>query len=271
MKEMKSSALSELSWELSVLSRAVIFPNLSAASQQIGISQPQLSRIIARLEKSLGVVLLNREVRRRATWMPIAHELSQTYSRGARHLEAEMKRLIEDAPLRQLRMGTLEGLIPAAAEIGQRLIPKLGLETLELDVLDLSELEERFLRGDLDLVLTMREPGRRKYSYSKTLGYQTLEEKSRPGKSSSARIQSGYEFRSGSGPRRSRASTPEEGATTIISNSLSLRRHWLETFGGSGLFPSPLHSRSSGAKAETPVLLLGAESLGMRIWKLIAP
>ena len=124
MKEMKSSTLSELSWELSVLSRAVIFPNLSAASQQIGVSQPQLSRIIARLEKSLGVVLLNREVRRRATWMPIAHELSQTYSRGARHLEVEMKRLIEDAPLRQLRMGTLEGLIPEDRAILEREVGK---------------------------------------------------------------------------------------------------------------------------------------------------
>ncbi len=264
---MKANALSQLAWELNVLSNAVVFPNLSAASQQIGISQPQLSRIVAKIEKSLGVVLLSREVKRRAAWTAIAVELAQTYSRGSRHLESELQRLVEDSPLKRLRMGTLEGLLPMAAEIGHKLISKLEFEALELDVYDLNDLEERFLRGDLDLVLTMREPGRRKYTFSKTLGYQTLEERARTTRGRQVRIQSGYEYKSQTGRKNAETS---EMLATLVSNSLSLRRHWIDTYGGSGLFPSPLHARSSGEKLETPVILLGQESLGARAWKTIS-
>jgi hypothetical protein len=264
---MKANPLSQLAWELNVLSHAVAFPNLSAASQQIGISQPQLSRIVAKLEKVLAVVLLSREVKRRATWTPIAIELAQTYSRGSRHLESELKRLIEDSPLKRLRMGTLEGLLPVAAEIGHTLISRLELEALELDVYDLNDLEERFLRGDLDLILTMREPGRRKYTFSKTLGYQALEEKVRSATGHRVRIQSGYEYQSQSTRKKIDLSDTQ---ASLISNSLSLRRHWIDTYGGSGLFPSPLHARSSGEKLETPVILLGQESLGSRAWKSIS-
>jgi hypothetical protein len=264
---MKATPLSQLAWELTVLSQAVVFPNLSAASQQIGISQPQLSRIVAKIEKALGVVLLNREVKRRATWTPIATELAQTFGRGSRHLEAELQRLIEDSPIRRLRMGTLEGLLPTASEIGHKLISKLELEALELDVFDLNELEERFLRGDLDIVLTMREPGRRKYSFSKVLGYQTLEEKTRQTKGALVLIRSGYEYQSQSSRKKPESA---EAKSTLVSNSLSLRRYWMENYGGRGLFPSALHGRSSSDKSETPVILLGQESLGSRAWKLIS-
>ncbi|NDD91692.1 LysR family transcriptional regulator [bacterium] len=262
----KAAPITSLSWELSILSQAVSFSNLSAASQQIGLSQPQLSRILAKLEKGLGLVLLNREVKRRATWTPIAHELAQTFSRGSRHLEAEILRLIEDSPIRQIRMATLEGLLGIAAEIGQRMMVRMELETLELDVLDLNELEERFLRGDLDLILTMREPGRRKYSFSKIIGYQSLDEIERTPKGLRTRLQSAYEHQSEGARKKQQKS---EITPTLISNSLSLRRHWLDHYGGSGLFPSPLQQRNQATKSETPVILLGSESLGSRAWKSI--
>ena len=50
--------------DLSLVSRAARFPNLSAAATRIGISQPQLSRVVSRLEKSTGITLLDRSSRR---------------------------------------------------------------------------------------------------------------------------------------------------------------------------------------------------------------
>ena len=53
--------MQNFSHEFSVLRRAVAYKNLTAASQNIGISQPQLSRIVAKLEQELDVKLLNRD------------------------------------------------------------------------------------------------------------------------------------------------------------------------------------------------------------------
>ena len=53
-----------LSWDLAILSRATHYPNLSIASTHVGLSQPQLSRIVAKLEEQYGVQLLDREARR---------------------------------------------------------------------------------------------------------------------------------------------------------------------------------------------------------------
>src|SRR5690606_13535732 len=64
-----------LNWDLTVLSRAIQYNNLSGAAQHVGISQPQLSRIVSRLESELGVPLLNRETRRHSTWTAQAHRI----------------------------------------------------------------------------------------------------------------------------------------------------------------------------------------------------
>lgn len=203
---MNPTVLDELSRELSILSRAVSFQNLSVASQNIGMSQPQLSRVLAKLEKRLGVLLLNREIKRRSSWTTLATELAQTFSRSSRSLDSEIQRLITKSPLKRLRMGTLEGLIPRAAEIGHQLFAQLNLEMLELESHDLQELEDRFLRGELDLILTMREPGRRKYPFYKVLGYQALQEIRKSPKKFDVRIESAFEFQSRSGKTRKKSS-----------------------------------------------------------------
>lgn len=263
---MKPSALTEISKELSILSRAVVFQNLSSASQNIGISQPQLSRIIRKLERHLGILLLHREVKRRSAWTPIALELAQTFSRGTRSLEAEVQRLIEDSPVKHLRMGSLEGVLSRAAEIGHTLITQVPLHSLELNIYDLQELEDRFLRGELDLILTMREPGRKKYTFSKVLGYQSLQDQKKIQGGLNLRIQSGFEFQSK--PEKKKKSSRDE-SSVLISNSLALRKYWLESFGGSGLFPSTIQAQSSEVRSEIPVLLLGSEALSPEIWNIL--
>ncbi|MHA0112066.1 LysR family transcriptional regulator, partial [Klebsiella pneumoniae] len=70
-------------WDLSVLTRATQYANLSIAADHVGISQPQLSRIVAKLEDQLGLILLDRESRRKSAWTPAAHRLADIYSRTA--------------------------------------------------------------------------------------------------------------------------------------------------------------------------------------------
>ncbi|MEN9722775.1 MAG: hypothetical protein RJB38_761 [Pseudomonadota bacterium] len=264
---MKQSSISALSRELEVLCEIVSFPNLSSASLQVGISQPQLSRIIAKIERALSVKLLDRDVRRKASWTALATELAQTYRRHQRHLQAEVAGLIEHSPTRHLRFGALEGLLALASDLGHRALRVTGMKTLELDILDLSELEDRFLRGDLDLILTMREPGRRKFRYSRVLGHQLLEEVRKPAREVETRIHSAYEFRA----KQARDST-EAGPLpqkTLISNSLALRRYWVENYGGKGFFPSQPSERKASQSGGTPVLLVGSELLAPELWKAI--
>jgi LysR family transcriptional regulator, transcriptional activator for aaeXAB operon len=69
-----------LHWPLSVLARAVHYKNLTSASSHVGLSQPQLSRLVSQLEKELNVTLLDRSARRKSGWTPAAHRVAQIYA-----------------------------------------------------------------------------------------------------------------------------------------------------------------------------------------------
>ena len=60
--------MQQLYYELGVLAKAVNFKNLSAAALHVGLSQPQLSRIIAKIEEELKIVLLDRSAKRKSGW-----------------------------------------------------------------------------------------------------------------------------------------------------------------------------------------------------------
>ena len=63
--------MQQLYYELGVLAKAVNFKNLSAAALHVGLSQPQLSRIIAKIEEELKIVLLDRSAKRKSGWTSI--------------------------------------------------------------------------------------------------------------------------------------------------------------------------------------------------------
>ena len=187
-----------LNWDLTILSRAVAYPNLSTAAMHVGLSQPQLSRIVARLEGDLGLVLLDREAKRKSGWTPPALRLADACSRATRGLTKDLQRLAETAEPRELRIGALEGLLPLASKLAQGLFERSRVRTLEVDVLDLNPLEEQFLSGELDLLLTVREPGRRKFRNALRLGYQALERVAP--KESRVEVMSPFEFRAKAQP-----------------------------------------------------------------------
>ncbi len=252
-----------LHWQLAVLGKAVHYKNLSSAAIHVGLSQPQLSRIVSRLESELNVVLLDRAVRRKSGWTPVAFKIAETYSRQARQLSQSLTQLCSDNQISQINIGTLEGLNHLASFVCHQMFLQTRIQTVEVDVLDLSELEERFERNELDLIFTAREPGRQKYKYCKILGYQTFDRHdSKASDLEDLRVFSPFEYSSQSG--RHRVLKP---GRTLLSNSLALRRNWIKEYGGTGFFPSDVRRKKTGHDSEVPVYLIGSNVLSPTLWR----
>jgi hypothetical protein len=248
----------DLHWELSVLSKSVAYNNLSGAASHVGLSQPQLSRIIARIEAELGVMVLDRSVKRKSSFTPIAHKLSDAYSKSSRNLSGELHRIIEGAEPRQITVGTLEGLLSSAAAFSKQALDGSTVHLLELDVYDLDQLEELFYKGSLDFIFTSREPGKRKHRLSKVIGYQNLKRTERPG---GYHIVSPFEYNSAGSKKRPQA------AKTVISNSLAVRKHWQDSYGGSATIPSALKKAAARSAEEHALYLIAGDHLSPTFWE----
>jgi hypothetical protein len=254
-----------LHWEMSVLSRAVAYPNLSGAASHVGLSQPQLSRIVSKLESEFQITLLDRTARRKSGWTAAAFKLAEVYSSADRKLEGEIQKLVKFAEPTLIRMGTLEGLSSVASRYSRTILGTTSVSVVRLDVHDLNELEELFLSGEMDLVLTSREPGRRKFKHSKEIGFQTLDEITGATSKSNAsvRVFSSFEF----GTRLGSDSDP--GVKNFVSNSLELRKTWIRQFGGKGTIPSELLKQRPKEGGKT-VLLIGTDTLSPKLWERVS-
>lgn len=246
-----------LSWELSILSRAVQYENLSGASAHVGLSQPQLSRIIAKLEKTYGVVLLDRKSKRHTSWSANARRISDLYLKTSRVFEDEIRAIETEAKPREIRIAFLEGLMPLAVRLIEHLYRFEGIQFIEANVYDIGLLEERFARGVVDLVLTFREPGRKKYQYVKTLGYQTIDAVKGSG---SLQIMSPFEY----GQFLTKGSKQTQ--PVFVSNSLSLRQQMTEGMRASALMPSSVRKNRQSSKDIT-VIAIANDAFHEAVWK----
>lgn len=260
--------MDNLHWQLSVLAKAIHYKNLSGAASHVGVSQPQLSRIISRLEQELGVVLLDRAARRKSGWTPIAYKIADTYFRSSRKLTLALQQLKSDDQLTQVSIGILEGLIPLATEFCSKLYENTRIQAIELNVFDLSELEERFEKDELDLIFTCREPGKHKYRYVKNLGYQEIDRTAGTG----PRVFSQFEYanhvqRSSNkaGTKASKRSAGKEGRI-LLSNSLAVRKLWIEEHGGAGFVPSDVRPKKV-AENDVPVVLIASDLINPAVWE----
>lgn len=251
--------MDHIHWELSVLSRAVAYKNLSGASSQVGLSQPQLSRIIAKLEKALNVSLLDRATKRNAAWTPTAFKLVEVYSKAIRSLDQELGKLTDSLLTKDIKIGALEGLIPTVVPIAKKLMD-MGLHTVDVGIYDLNQLEEFFFRGEFDLIFVPREPGRKKYKFSKILGYQILENVQ---KTTAPLVMSSFEYAT----QRSVIKAAGD-KQILISNSLAVRRKWFDEFGGMGVMPSAvLKQKPVRSEVVESVYMLGKDSFSVAIWE----
>jgi DNA-binding transcriptional LysR family regulator len=275
--------LDNLHWPLSVLSKAVHFKNLSGAASHIGVSQPQLSRLVARLEAELGVILLDRAARRKSGWTPMAYRIAETYSHSSLKLRQSLQQLNSDDQIKQISVGSLEGLIGLASEFCQQVRESHPvLSMIELNVYDLSELEAHFERGELDILITCREPGTSKFRFVKNIGFQkmskttlrTVQEKRKNPESNSKsgrglQIFSHFEYAQHTQARRATEKSLSAGVSrtsVLLSNSLAVRKLWIEKYDGCGTIPSEV-SRKRKSENDVPVFLIASEIFNPTTWK----
>jgi LysR family transcriptional regulator, transcriptional activator for aaeXAB operon len=253
--------MDNLHWELSVLSKSIHYKNLSAAADHVGLSQPQLSRIVSKLESSLNVVLLDRSAPRKSGWTPVAFKIADVYFRNSRKLTADLQELQSDTQITQLTVGTLEGLSYLAMKLCNSLFSLTKVNLLEVNVLDLNELEGHFEKDEFDLVFTSREPGRHKYKYVRTMGYQTFEKIE---SKSDLKVMSPFEF-----SRQAMRRNQKTVGRILLSNSLAVRKSYVEEFGGVSEFPSEVKQKKTGSQTEHPVYLIGSDLLNPLVWDKI--
>jgi len=244
-----------LHWPLSVLSRAVHFKNLTGASGHVGLSQPQLSRLIAQLEREFDVSLLDRSAKRKSAWTPAAFRLAEVYAQNTRKLQSSIQEILVAQVPTHIHVGTLEGMGPLALDMIHKLYTHTKLQMVELDVFDQNELEERFFNGDLDIIFSSRLPGKQKFRHALEIGHQTMDNVSSNGDFS---VLSSFEY----GRLKKK---PEN--KTLISNSLAVRRSWLEKFGGTGQLPSPIHENRG--RDTMSVLIIAGETFNESLWQAI--
>ena len=245
--------------ELSVLKKAIAYPNLSGAARHIGLSQPQLSRIIGKLEKELGMRLLDRDAKRKSSWTPEAHRVAEIFGQTDLQFLRELHKITDNESHPHVRMVALEGLVNTALPLAHGLLQTDRVAIVTLDVFDLSELEEAYLKGAYDLAFSCREPGNKTLRYKAVLGYQSLAAVEKPSKQAVV-IRSSFENAILSGSK-----SPEK---VFVSNALHVRQSWLDVHGGTATIPSSLSRKKSGAASEVPVLCLGSDVLPKRLWEI---
>ncbi len=248
--------MQQLYYELSVLAKAIHFKNLSAAAIHVGLSQPQLSRIIARIEGEFKIILLDRSAKRKSSWTPIAFEMAGIFDRSIRRLGTELQGLSQNNAVAEIHIGTLEGMANFAMDTSKVCFEGVGIKKISLDIYDLNELDSNFLAGNLDMIFTSKIPGRQKFRYLLEIGSQVLEKVS-----SNRKIGVFSTFEYG----RSQKKELEAFEYLFISNSLAVRKAWLENVGGVGYVPS--ETRKGRVKEHEPVFLIGSELLNPILWE----
>lgn len=251
-------AIAHLTYELSMLAKAVRHRNLSLAAVHVGLSQPQLSRLIQKLEGELKVVLLDRSSRRKSGWTQVALDLTAAFQRGVGRLEAEILSVTRQSEIDEIRIGTLEGLAPIAMTFADQFFKKLKIKRIDLDVLEYRDLDSLFLSGQLDLVFTARAPSRQKFKYSLEVGYQQHE---RVSHDKNYLVLSPFEWAQ-AGP-----ADIEGFEQFMVSNSLQIRSSWLQDYGGTGTLP--VDAKRGKGKGHYSVMLLGNDLMSLRMWEQI--
>ncbi len=242
---------------LKLLSICINYRNLTAASKHVGLSQPQLSRIVKGIEEDLGVVLLDRSSPRHSTWTPQARGVAEIYMKAERALEADLDFYLEGSLQKNIKIGCLEGLAGLGVDTAAELLSHTHVERVIVNLYDLNQLEAKFSSLELDLAFTSRTPGNKKLTYEKLIGCQTLfKEKD---KDSNFKILSSYEDL---GVKSKKAKDSKK----IVSNSLAVRRLFKDKYGGEVLLPSEVEYGKGLGKDSVSVLLLGQDHLSKIIW-----
>lgn len=248
--------MDDLYWPLSVLSRAIDYKNLTGASKHIGLSQPQLSRVVKQLEEALNITLLDSSSPRHSTWTPEARSLAEVFDRSKQSLTQGISQLQTDTLPKEIHVGFLEGLLDEAMKLVDVVLNSHHIEKVFVDSCDLNILEARFISSDLDLVLTSRSPQNKKYSFQKLIGYQDFIELG--GKKKGPKILSTFEYQT--------QKRLTKGAKSLITNSLYFKKHYQKDYGGYSLSPGEI-VRKPESKNFAEVLVIAQDYFNQELWE----
>ncbi len=251
-----------LAWELSILERCVKFPNLSVASEHIGISQPQISRTVKKLETELDVLLLDRTSKRQTHWTPAALKIADEFQSTRKQFRSMLYKNFRKEELHEVRIGCLEGLSTLANQFAKWVFEEDLCSQIEIHVLDLGELSDHFHAGQLDLIFTSRSLGKTKQSVRRTIGYQNL--------SYIGDAETGLHVLSPTEKALSLHSSrhSQKHAKRLVTNSLAVKKVWMQQKGIYGSFPSeifPDKRKSTKTSVCEPVLLIGSDKLPAKL------
>jgi hypothetical protein len=135
---------------------------------------------------------------------------------------------------------------------------KLGIHTVHLDVLEYRDLDSQFLSGNLDLIFTARTPSKQKFKYELEVGYQQLEQIST---NKDIHLFGSFEYSALDKKELSKVKN------VLVSNSLSLRRQWLQQFGGTGSLP--VDAKKGRGKGHFPIFMLASDLISPKLWAQI--
>lgn len=250
--------MQDVHYRLAILAKAVNHKNLSSAADHVGLSQPQLSRVIGKLEDELQVVLLDRTVRRKSGWTSAAIQLAEVFLQNEMQLQNSIQRIMGKQMFSTLKVGALEGLATLAMYYVRALFDDLDLKEVHLDLFEVSEIESRFESGELDLMFSFKAPGRQKHRNVLEVGYQSIKPVHME---SPFTVYSPYEY------AQNHSKNKKTNKKIVVSNSLFLRKQWLHLFKGSGYLPSKILLKPSEGKF--PLLVVGSDLLSPQVWEKV--
>ena len=247
--------MDDLYWPLSVLSRAIDYKNLTGASKHIGLSQPQLSRVVKQLEESLNLILLDSSSPRHSTWTPEARTLADVFKQSKQSLDQSINQIKTDTMPKEVHIGFLEGLLDESMKLVNNMLKDSHIEKVFVHSYDLNLLEARFISSDLDIVLTSRSPKVKKYSMQKLIGFQDFEELGN--KKVGPKILSAFEYQT---QKRS-----EKNRKSVITNSLYFKNHYQKEFGGYSVSPGKVVQKPV-SKNFAEVLVIAQDYFNKELW-----
>jgi len=247
--------MDELYAPLSILSKAVAYKNLTGASKHIGLSQPQLSRVVKQLEGALNITLLDSSSPRHSSWTPEARSIADVFKQSKQNLGTAISQIQTESLPKEIRIGCLEGLLDEAKKFANRLLKIDYIQNVFVYSHDLNILEAKFISSELDLLVSSRSPKIKKYEFVKLIGYQDFIPLG--SKKDETQILSTFEYLSQKKSQKDKKS--------LITNSLYFKKNYQKEFGG--------YSSSPGAVVKTPktndnaeVLVIGQDYFNKDLW-----
>jgi hypothetical protein len=241
--------------DIVTVAAATQYRNLTVAAQSLQISQPHLSRLIQKVERQTGIALLNRESKKKSSWTEEGLRFFQEFKRHQDSFSDLVHTFKKLQFYRSLKIVCLEGLAEHTLQSLQKFRQVYATPSLQVDILDLSELDAGFATGAYDVAVSSHPPVAARNSWIKTIGYQHFNIYNKNAKEN---VVTHFELHK----RKDRAHE-------WITNSLLVKRYCIENFSVAGEMPTKIFEKKKEVN-DTPVLLMAHAGMDAKLWQILS-